>query len=152
MHRDFVQFTGTTSAECFAWLREILRNNAVDAIRHYRGALKRDVGREISLTSTPVRGDPALVERRRTPDGSAIRREEANALGHVLSRLPVEYRLVLELRYWGGLSFVDIAPRLGRSPEAVRKLWYRAVERVQEELAGSAFVAAGPADPLRPPP
>jgi RNA polymerase sigma-70 factor (ECF subfamily) len=152
MHRDFVQFTGTTAAECFSWLREILRNNAVDAIRHYRVALKRDVGREVSLTSTPARGDPAFVERRRTPDGSAIRREEANALGHVFSRLPAEYRLVLELRYWGGLSFVDIAPRLGRSPEAVRKLWYRAVERVQEELSGSTVAAAEPGDPLSPRP
>jgi len=70
----------------------------------------------------------------------------------VFSRLPAEYRLVLELRYWGGLSFVDIAPRLGRSPEAVRKLWYRAVERVQEELSGSTVAAAEPGDPLSPRP
>jgi RNA polymerase sigma-70 factor (ECF subfamily) len=151
MHRDFAQFAGTTPAECFAWLREILRNNAVDAVRHYHATRKRDVGREVSLTLMPARDNGAFVEHRRTPDGSAIRREEANAVGLVLARLPAEYRLILELRYWDGLSFIDIAPRLGRSPEAVRKLWYRAVERVQEELSAADAVAA-PTDPPPPPP
>jgi RNA polymerase sigma-70 factor (ECF subfamily) len=151
MHRDFARFTGTTPAECFAWLREILRHNAVDAVRHYHATRKRDVGREVSLTSMPARRDEAFVERRRTPDGSAIRREEAHAVGLALARLPAEFRLILELRYWGGLSFIDIAPRLGRSPEAVRKLWYRAVERVQEELSAADAVAA-PTGPPPPPP
>ena len=47
---------------------------------------------------------------------------------------PEDYRRVLELRYWGGLSFVAMAPELDRSPDAVRKLWYRALERLQQEL------------------
>jgi RNA polymerase sigma factor (sigma-70 family) len=54
-----------------------------------------------------------------------------------MARLPDDYRRVLELRYWGGLSFVAMAPELERSPEAVRKLWYRAIERLQEELAAA---------------
>lgn len=137
MHRDFPQFTGTTAEECFAWLREILRHNVVDAVRHYRESLKRNVTREVSLFSTPAREGAALVERARPPDGSAIRREEAAALNDVLMRLPEEYRRVLQLRYWGGMSFVDIAPLLERSPDAARKLWYRAVERLQCELAAA---------------
>lgn len=32
MQRGFDRFTGTTAEECFAWLREILRNNTVDAV------------------------------------------------------------------------------------------------------------------------
>jgi DNA-directed RNA polymerase specialized sigma24 family protein len=36
------------------------------------------------------------------------------------------------------MSFVDIAPLLERSPDAVRKLWYRAVERLQGELAAAS--------------
>jgi hypothetical protein len=35
------------------------------------------------------------------------------------------------------MSFVDMAPLLERSPDAVRKLWYRAVERLQSELAAT---------------
>lgn len=137
MHRDFVQFTGTTAEECFAWLREILKHNVVDAVRHYRESLKRDVTREVSLSSAPAREGTALIERAHPPDGSAIRREEAAALNDVLMRLPEDYRRVLQLRYWGGMSFVDIAPLFERSPDAVRKLWYRAVERLQCELAAA---------------
>jgi hypothetical protein len=38
-----------------------------------------------------------------------------------------------------------MAPELERSPEAVRKLWYRAIERLQEELAAAAAVGPSPA-------
>jgi RNA polymerase sigma-70 factor (ECF subfamily) len=137
MQRDFGQFTGTTSEECFAWLREVLQHNVVDAIRRYRDALKRELARETSLKSCrslQARG-PGLAPR--PPDGSAIRREEAAVINAVLARLPSDYRRVLELRYWGGMSFVAMAPELGRSPEAVRKLWFRAVERLQGELAAA---------------
>jgi RNA polymerase sigma-70 factor (ECF subfamily) len=137
MQRDFGQFTGTTPEECFAWLREVLQHNVVDAIRRYRDALKRELARETSLKSCrslQARG-PGLAPR--PPDGSAIRREEAAVINAVLARLPSDYRRVLELRYWGGMSFVAMAPELGRSPEAVRKLWFRAVERLQGELAAA---------------
>jgi RNA polymerase sigma-70 factor (subfamily 1) len=135
MQRDFGQFTGTTAEECFAWLREVLRHNVVDAIRHYRDAQKREAARETSLAGCRSKEVRGFGDAPRPPDGSAIRREEAAAINAVMARLPPDYRRVLELRYWSGLSFVAIAPELGRSPDAVRKLWYRAVERLQSELA-----------------
>lgn len=137
-HRDFAQFTGRTSEECFAWLREILRHNVVDAIRRYRDARKREAAREVSLAAALGPGDRALVDGHRLPEGSAIRREEAAVLKDSMARLPDDYRRVLELRYWSGMSFVAMAPELGRSPDAVRKLWYRALERLQGELALAA--------------
>lgn len=152
MQRDFARFTGTTADECFAWLRQILRNNAVDAVRHYRDRLKRDMDREVSLSAKPNRTDGALVDWRRSPAASAIRREEADALAHVLPRLPADERQILELRYWSGMSFADIAAQLGLSPKTVRKLWHRAVERVQQELAVGGVVATASSDPPLPPP
>lgn len=152
MQRDFARFTGTTADECFAWLRQILRNNAVDAVRHYRDRLKRDVDREVSLSEKPNRADGALVDGRRSPAASAIRREEADALAHVLPRLPPEQRQILELRYWSGMSFADIAAQLGLSPKTVRKLWHRAVQRVQQELAVDGIAAAASSDPPLSPP
>jgi len=137
MQRDFGQFTGTTVEECYAWLRETLRHNVVDAIRRYRDAQKRDATRETSLSGFRSRELVSLGESPRLPDGSAIRREEAAVINAILARLPPDYRRVLELRYWGGLSFVAIAPEMGRSPDAVRKLWYRALEQLQGELAAT---------------
>lgn len=134
--RDFGRFGGTTPEELFAWLREILRHNVIDAVRHHRDARKRDATREVSLGSASVRrAGEALPQFSRSPRGSAIRREEAATLNLVLAGLPPDYRQVLELRYWRGLSFPDIASQFGRSPEAVRKLWYRALARLNEDLA-----------------
>jgi len=147
MHRDFARFTGTTADECFAWLRQILRNNAVDAVRHYRDRLKRNVDREVSLTENPELVDDALVDQHRSPDASAIRREEADAVARVFPRLSAEERQILELRYWSGMSFPDIATQLGRSPKTVRKLWYQAVERIHQELNAAGVGVAASGDP-----
>lgn len=136
---DFHGFRGGTTEECYAWLRSILRNNVVDAVRRYETSQKRQADREIRLASES--GDLAgrlLPIRHSPPDNSAIRREEAAMLARVLERLPADYREVLRLRYWDGLSFVEIAARLGRSPDAIRKLWYRAIGRLQEELVGES--------------
>ena len=134
MHRDFGQFTGTTAEECFAWLREVLRNNVVDSIRRYRESRKRDAARETRLENASLADLNGLRQLGKPPDGSAIRREEAAVINAALGRLPPDYRRVLELRYWRGMSFVAMASEFGRSPEAVRKLWYRALERLQGEL------------------
>ena len=139
MQRDFGRFSGTTAEELFVWLREILRHNVVDSIRRYRDTLKRDVAREVRIGLTESRADQGFVEVGRLPDGSAIRREEAALINAILTRLPADYRRVLELRYWHGLSFVAMAPQLGRSPDAARKLWYRALERLHGELGGAEF-------------
>jgi DNA-directed RNA polymerase specialized sigma24 family protein len=41
---------------------------------------------------------------------------------------------VIALRHQEGRSFHDIAREMGRTAEAVRKLWFRAVERLREEI------------------
>jgi DNA-directed RNA polymerase specialized sigma24 family protein len=45
---------------------------------------------------------------------------------------------VLTLRYQEGQSFEEIAGQMGRSPNAARKLWARAVEALEEEMGPSA--------------
>jgi RNA polymerase sigma-70 factor (ECF subfamily) len=69
-----------------------------------------------------------------TPSDVAVQHEQAAAVERALARLPDEYRTVLQLRYAEGLPFEEVAQRLGRSVNAVRKLWARALERFQEEM------------------
>jgi len=133
--RGFRSFRGSTAEECFAWLRSILRNNVVDAVRRYETAQKRAASREISLaTAAGRREGRSLQMPNGLPDSSAIRREDAALLSAALERLSPDHQAVLRHRYWDGLSFVDIGAKLDRSPDAVRKLWYRAVARLQEEM------------------
>lgn len=137
--RDFPAFRGATAEECFAWLRAILRNNVVDAVRRYGTSQKRAAALEVSLTSPAGRREGAMLEAAHgLPDGSAIRREDAGILTAAVERLSADHQTVLRLRYWEGLSFVEIGDRMGRTPDAVRKLWYRAVERLQQEMKAAA--------------
>ena len=92
------------------------------------------------------RGVSVLPAGSHTPDHSAIRREDANVLADVLASMPDDYQTILRLRYWEGLTFPQIADRIGRSEEAGRKLWYRALARLTVELQSRS------AEPRTPPP
>ena len=69
-----------------------------------------------------------------TPSGHLMAREQVQALAGVLERLPEDYRRVLALRYQEQMSFEEIGRLMDRSAEAVRKLWWRALGRLQVDL------------------
>jgi RNA polymerase sigma factor (sigma-70 family) len=61
-------------------------------------------------------------------------RERAELVRRALDRLPEDYRWALLWRYQETLSFEEIGRLLQRSPNAARKLWARALVRLQQEL------------------
>jgi len=81
-----------------------------------------------------------------------MRREDAARVLQVLDRVPADYRTVLRLRYWDGLTFPQIAERIGRTDEAARKLWYRALARLNAELQAMPPAVATSPVPQGPPP
>lgn len=136
VHRGIRGFSGTTEAELFAWMRRILRNNIADAVRYYQGTVKRQVNRELRLDDSRagfVRD--GLPGKEEPPDESLMRLEDAARVSGVIKIMSPRYREVLHLRYWEQCSFVEIGLRLNRSPDAVRKLWGRAVKEFQTLLA-----------------
>lgn len=137
VQQGFADFQGTTEAELFSWMRRVLLHNVADAIRHYEGTAKRDVARERSLDQNGAIGTPdELRSRKRTPDESVMGHEDAAIVAEILVQLTPDYREVLHLRYWEQCSYAEIGLRMGRSPEAVRKLWYRALQQFNSALAG----------------
>jgi len=138
-HLHFDRFHGTADGELRAWLRELLLNNLRDFRRLYLDAGKRQVGRETPLEPAPSAGGVARGLAADTPSPSrlAMQEEEALQLEEVLKRLPDDYRQVLELRYREGLPFDEIGGQMNRSENAVRKLWSRAVLRLQAEWDGA---------------
>ena len=135
LQKNLVQFRGSSEQELLAWVRRILINGIHDVHRRYQADI-RDAAREQPLTGDSVMGllptDPASD----TLHGSdaAIAREISEALQDAIQRLPDEYREVLRLRTWDRLSFAEIGTRMSRSPDAVRMLWNRAVQRLQDEM------------------
>jgi RNA polymerase sigma-70 factor (ECF subfamily) len=133
--RDFVRFHGTTREELLAWMRRLLLNNLANFRRDYRRA-KRRATREVTLPggdsgSRPIDGLPAGTP---TPSVEVMRDEQKQALDRAMERLPEDYRCIIQLRYREERSFEDIAALMQRSPNAVRKLWARAIKRLQHEL------------------
>jgi RNA polymerase sigma-70 factor (ECF subfamily) len=138
--RTFARFRGTTEAELVDWLRQILASKLVDLARRYLRAGRRDVRLERQLAddledSSRVLGQ-ALLAPHSNPSDRAVRRERAVLLADAIKSLPPDYGEVIILRHLEGLSLAEVAARMGRSIDSVKKLWVRGIARLREELAG----------------
>jgi RNA polymerase sigma-70 factor (ECF subfamily) len=134
--RIFARFQGNTADELLAWLRAILLNKLSDFERHFRATGKRQVGREVALDQGSEARPPGdlLQGDAPTPSSLAAREELSEAVRLAMARLPEHYRQVLVWRQWEDLPFEEIGRRLNRTMDAARMLWWRALERLQQEL------------------
>ena len=71
-----------------------------------------------------------------SPSAHAVRREQAVLLADALARLPADYREVFILRNLEQIPVDEIAARMDRSPNAIRKLWGRAMVALKQALEG----------------
>jgi RNA polymerase sigma-70 factor (ECF subfamily) len=136
--RQFETFRGNSEGELLAWLRRILARSIVNAYAHHVKSGKRDVRRERPLRLNPHavdessrRIDSALAATGKSPSGAAIEHEHSMLVADRLALLPKHYREVIILRNLEGLSFDDVAQRMGRTSAAVRQLWTRAIRRLK---------------------
>ncbi len=139
-HKHFDRFRGTNEAQFVAWLRQILAASLANLMRHYIGAKRRDVRLEQEMTDAVNRSsvalDRALVAPNPSPSQQASRREQAVLLADALGELPADYREVIVLRHLQGLTFPQVAERMGRSVTSVEKLWLRGLARMRQIVEG----------------
>ncbi len=135
-HRDFARFQGNTEAELLAWLRCLLLNNVANFARGYRATGKRQVRREVRLEGgdSSAAANAGFVAGTSSPSMEAMAHEKAEAVARALERLPEDYRRVITLRNQERREFDDIGRLMDRSPDAARRLWSRAIERLEQEL------------------
>jgi RNA polymerase sigma-70 factor (ECF subfamily) len=135
----FAGFQGQTAVELAAWLQRMLRHNLAGCARRFRPGDRRGLGREVELGAASMNGtdEGPLVAETPTPSKLAMAQEREEQLGQALARLPEAYRQVILLRHREGRSFEEIGRVLQRSSEAARKLWGRAIQQLQRELASS---------------
>ncbi|MFI5403211.1 MAG: sigma-70 family RNA polymerase sigma factor [Planctomycetota bacterium] len=132
-HQGFRDFRGTTEREWITWVRQILLNNLADL--HRRFSLKgRKVSRERSLEASMDRSSLMLrnlvAASGPSPSQEAEQREMSVVLADTLAELEPEDREVVILRNLQELDWNEIARRTGRSADAARMLWTRALQRV----------------------
>jgi RNA polymerase sigma-70 factor, ECF subfamily len=122
--RDLAQFRGTSEGEFRSWLRHILRNNVLD--------LRRARERQIPRASGPsARIDEQIPLDDQSPSSQVSAGELGDKLRAAIDQLPPDERNVIQMHYFQGKTYAEISESLGRTPEAVRKLWGRALARLQ---------------------
>jgi RNA polymerase sigma-70 factor (ECF subfamily) len=104
-----------------SWLYTVARNEALMAIRR-----RRDGGND----------DAGSVWDDETPLSLAEKEDVRNLVQSALARLRVEYREVIHLREFEGLSYGEIASVTGDSESSVKSRLFKARRALAEKLAG----------------
>ena len=135
-HQKRDQFRGGNDAELAAWLRQILAARVANLVRHYFGTRGRDVRLEEELAaqidnSSRMLGHE-LAASLSSPSEQAVDREQAVLLADALAKLPAEYREAIVLRHLEGLTFPEVATRMGKTQDSVEKLWLRGLARLKQ--------------------
>jgi len=129
--KDLGNFTYKNEGDFVRWLARITENRLRDNLDKLH-AHKRDIRKEVRLnTHRPTIEDSfaAALEPidATTPSAIISKREEFDKLAQALDALKPEYREVIVLTKVEGLSYREVGGKLGRSADAARMLFSRAM-------------------------
>lgn len=141
VHKHLPEFKGDSAFT--TWLFRITSHLAIDSVRKERKSLKDDLDdvREADLEGA---GDGILsTALGQDPRENALRRELAGKLTEALATLPVIHREILVLREVEGLSYEELAARLGIQKGTVMSRLFHARKKMQAALAEYAGPSGG---------
>jgi RNA polymerase sigma-70 factor (ECF subfamily) len=133
VHKHLGEFKGDSAFS--TWLFRIGTHLAIDAVRKERQSQKDEIDdvREADLTdggegilSTSLGADPSA---------NALRRELAGKMEAALAGLPAIHREILVLRELEGLSYEELAARLGIQKGTVMSRLFHARKKMQAALS-----------------
>ena len=111
------------------WLLRVAGNHCIDALRRRQRGLKVFV---------EVEDGAAVIEAassQPSPLGALLSAQERAQVRDTIARLPENYRVPLILRYYGELSYDEIAHELGLERNNVAALIFRAKQELRRKLA-----------------
>ncbi len=113
-----------------AWLEQIAVFKLREQIRRYRNTAKRGAANEVSRGARP---DTVLFAGKGpSPSEAAIGEELRTKAIRAMRELPEDYRRVIELVQVEQLTLRQAGERMGRSREAMKKLYGRALSKLAE--------------------
>jgi len=126
-------FRGTTAAELFSWMREILLNVIIDRVK----AIERTPP-VISLYDHVDASNRCLVDllsgSASTPSSRMRKEETAYYIAAAIASLPPAQGEALINRYYHGLSVAETAAAMGKSAAAISMLLQRGLAGLHEPL------------------
>jgi RNA polymerase sigma-70 factor (ECF subfamily) len=140
VHHHLPEFKGDSAFS--TWLLRIATHLAIDSVRKERRSQKDDLEgvREADLGDA---GDGILsTSLGQDPGENALRRELAGKIEEALSTLPAIHREILVLREVEGLSYEELAARIGIQKGTVMSRLFHARKKMQAALAEYAGARA----------
>lgn len=137
-HRYFPNFRGTAEPQFVVWLREILAGTLANQLRRYFGTQARDPRLEIGLVADLNHSTAGLanipIDPHTSPSQQVARGEQSLLVAEAIGGLPDDYQTVIVLRHLEGLTFPQVAERMGRTVDSVEKLWIRALAQLRKRF------------------
>ncbi len=115
------------------WLRALARNVSIDELRRLRA---RPLLIRADMEQSCLR---ELADDQADMLGAAIKQEQRHMLATALQQLPFEQRQVIELNYFGGRSYQEIATALNYPLGTVKTRARRGLRKLKQTL-----IAEGP--------
>lgn len=110
------------------WLLRVAGNQCIDVLRRRQRGLKVFAEAEDGAIAVEA------TSREPSPLGAVISAEERGQVRDTIARLPENYRVPLILRYYGELSYDEIAQELDLEKNNVAALIFRAKKELRQKL------------------
>ena len=121
------RFSGHSSFR--SWLYAIGRNVAVDYVRHH--------SKEIAIPSDEIEIQAGYAE---VFEAAYIKEEQQRIVYKTLESLIPDYRQIIMLVYFEGMTNAEAAAVMRKSERQIRNLLYRAKQSLKKELEKEGFI------------
>lgn len=124
--------SGQDESDVLRRLGAIARNNARDAARRRVAPRLESLLAAEGAEGAQVRAADAFAAEQASPSSIVGREEELRRVVERTRALAPDLRQIVELRCLEGLTFPEIAARIARNEDTVRKAYYRAVVQLAQ--------------------
>ena len=136
VHGHLAEFEGKSSFT--TWLFRIATHLSIDAVRKERSARREEID-DVTEADVAEAGEGILsTGLGNDPRENALRHELAGKIAEALETLPEKHRTILVLREVEGLSYEELAERLGIHKGTVMSRLFHARRKMQVLLADYA--------------
>jgi RNA polymerase sigma-70 factor (ECF subfamily) len=140
VHQHLSEFRDEASFS--TWIHRIAARIAIDVLRKERPSRRSDVADVPEPVLQEAAPGVLATALGTNPQETVLRRELAGRLSEALGQLPDVHRTVLVLREMDGLSYEELAERLGIPRGTVMSRLFHARKKMQALLAGYAGIDA----------
>src|SRR5215471_17499669 len=110
------------------WLLRVASNQCIDLLR------SKKLGHQVIVEAENGTATLDALSPDPSPLSAVLSAEERANVRDAIARLPENYRMPLVLRYYGGLSYDEIAQQLGLKRDYVAVLLFRAKQDLRRKL------------------